>query len=44
MANRICMTFAQRQALVEQYRKGADPRVRLRATLFCCWPRGTRGQ
>ena len=28
MANSICMTPAQRQALLEQYRKGANPRVR----------------
>jgi putative transposase len=31
MANSIRMTPVQRQALVAQYRKGADPRVRLRA-------------
>ncbi len=34
MANRICMPFAQRQALREQYRKGVDPRVRLRAHMI----------
>lgn len=34
MANSIGMTAAQRQALIEQYRKGADPRVRLRAHII----------
>jgi putative transposase len=34
MANSIRMTPAHRQALVEQYRKGANPRVRLRAHIL----------
>jgi transposase len=34
MATSIRMTPAQRQALVAQYRKGADPRVRLRAHIL----------
>lgn len=34
MANCIRMTPAQRQALLEQYRKGVNPRVRLRAHLL----------
>jgi len=40
MANRICMTFAQRQALMEQYRKGGDPRVRLRAHIILLLAQG----
>lgn len=34
MANSIRMTPAHRQALLEQYRKGANPRVRLRAHIL----------
>jgi hypothetical protein len=34
MANSIRMTPAQRQALLEQYRKGANPRARLRAHIL----------
>jgi len=34
MANSIRMTPAQRQALLEQYRKGVNPRVRLRAHIL----------
>jgi transposase len=34
MATSMRMTPAQRQALVAQYRKGADPRVRLRAHIL----------
>lgn len=40
MANSICMTFAQRQALMEQYRKGVDPRVRLRAHIILLLAQG----
>ncbi len=40
MATSICMTPAQRQALVEQYRKGTNPRVRLRAHMVLLLAQG----
>src|SRR5262245_62103569 len=40
MANSIRMTPAQRQAVLEQYRKGADPRVRLRAHIVLLLAQG----
>jgi len=40
MATSICMTSAQRQALVEQYRKGADSHVRLRAHIILLLAQG----
>src|SRR5262245_7511912 len=40
MATSVGMTFTQRQALLEQYRKGADPRVRLRAYIILLLPQG----
>src|SRR5262245_47113489 len=40
MATSVGMTFTQRQALLEQYRKGADPRVRLRAHIILLLPQG----
>src|SRR5713226_1093921 len=40
MATSICMTPTQRQALVEQYRKGTNPRVRLRAHIVLLLAQG----
>src|SRR3954454_4225959 len=40
MATSIRMTPAQRQALVVQYRKGADPRTRLRAHIILLLAQG----
>ena len=40
MESHLCITARERQALVEQYRKGVNPRVRLRAHILLLLAQG----